>query len=69
MCGASLPTVQELLGHSTIQMTMRYSHLSPEIKREAVQLLNSSGSIATPKNGELDNSPFLQGSIGSGGGT
>lgn len=46
MRGASLAIVQELLGHSTIQMTMRYAHLSPEAKHEAVQLLNSSGTIA-----------------------
>ncbi len=69
MRGAPLPTVQELLGHSTIQMTMRYSHLSPEAKREAVELLQIYGSIAAPKNGELCNSPFSQRNFGSGGGT
>ena len=41
MRGAALKTVQELLGHATIDMTMRYSHLSPEVKREAVVLLDS----------------------------
>jgi len=49
MRGAPLPTVQELLGHSNVQMTMRYAHLSPEAKLEAVQLLLSSGTIATQK--------------------
>lgn len=32
--------MQELLGHATIDMTMRYAHLSPNVKRDAVQLLD-----------------------------
>jgi integrase len=40
MRGASLKAVQELLGHATIQMTERYAHLSPNVRRETVQLLN-----------------------------
>ncbi len=40
MRGASLKAVQELLGHATITMTMRYAHLAPEIKRDAVRLLD-----------------------------
>ncbi len=35
-----LRNVQELLGHSTVVMTMRYSHVSPEMKREDVNLLD-----------------------------
>lgn len=41
MKGAALKTVQELLGHATMDMTMRYAHLSPEVKRDAVVLLDS----------------------------
>lgn len=37
--GVSLRAVQELLGHSTIQMTMRYSHLAPSALRDAVAVL------------------------------
>jgi integrase len=40
MNGASLKVVQELLGHADIKMTMRYSHLSPEHKQQAVCLLD-----------------------------
>jgi site-specific recombinase XerD len=41
MAGVDLTTVKELLGHKTIEMTMRYSHLSPSHKREAVGKLES----------------------------
>ncbi|MFH0899426.1 MAG: site-specific integrase [Pseudomonadota bacterium] len=40
MRGAQLKAVQELLGHATIEMTMRYAHLSPHVSRDAVQLLD-----------------------------
>ena len=36
MAGVDIRTVQELMGHSTITMTMRYAHLSPAHLREAV---------------------------------
>jgi integrase len=40
MRGVALKAVQELLGHVTIDMTIRYAHLSPDVKREAVCLLD-----------------------------
>ena len=39
MRGNDLRTVQELLGHRKIEMTLRYSHLSPAHKMTAVQTL------------------------------
>jgi integrase len=36
MAGVDIRTVQELMGHSTITMTMRYAHLSPAHLRAAV---------------------------------
>lgn len=40
MRGVPLKAVQELLGHATIEMTMRYAHLAPAIHREAVSQLD-----------------------------
>lgn len=40
MKGISLNTVRELLGHHSIEMTLRYAHLAPEHKAEAVAVLN-----------------------------
>jgi integrase len=39
MTGGNIRTVQTLLGHKDLRMTMRYSHLSPEHLREAVTTL------------------------------
>ena len=41
MRGVPLKAVQELMGHATIDMTMRYAHLSPDVKRDAVGVLDS----------------------------
>lgn len=40
MRGASMKEIQEILGHTTMTMTLRYSHLSQEHKNKAVNLLN-----------------------------
>lgn len=37
--GAPIHSVQALLGHSSIEMTMRYSHLTPTVLRSAIDLL------------------------------
>jgi integrase len=40
MRGASLKAVQELLGHESIEMTLRYAHLTPDVRRATVRLLD-----------------------------
>jgi integrase len=51
MRGAAPKAVQELAGHSTLSMTLRYMHLAPSALREAIDLLNfgqpvGSGAVA-----------------------
>lgn len=40
MRGVSLKVVQELMGHTNIEQTMIYAHLTPEARRDAVLLLD-----------------------------
>ena len=40
--GASLPIVRDLMGHKNLIMTSRYSHVSAEAQKNAVQALNQS---------------------------
>ena len=40
MRGGSLKALQEILGHRTLTMTMRYAHLAQDHKKEAINLLN-----------------------------
>jgi len=58
MDGTDIRTVQELLGHKTITMTMKYAHLSPGHKMDAVQRLanrqkedRTGTSVSTKKKG------------------
>jgi len=49
MRGLDLVTIMEILGHSTIKMTMRYAHLSPVHKRESMEIFCSAmDTIWTP---------------------
>ena len=41
MSGADLMTAKELLGHKSIKMTLRYSLLSPDYKRQAIDKMDT----------------------------
>ena len=41
MNGVDLKTVQELMGHKSFSMTLRYAHLSPDHKRKAIEDLGN----------------------------
>ena len=58
--GVDLVTVKEILGHSKIEMTMKYAHPTPENKRKAVSIL---GTIFEGKAQETK-SIQIQGEIG-----
>lgn len=45
--GATMRAVQDLLGHGTMAMTVRYAHLSPDARRDAVRLLDRGHSLGT----------------------
>jgi len=50
MRGGTLKDVQEILGHKTMTMTLRYAHLSQEHKKKAVNLLNGLTAYDGPTN-------------------
>jgi len=50
MNGGNIVALQKILGHSSLNITMRYSHLSPDYLIQAIQLnplsgINESGKI------------------------
>lgn len=46
--GASMRSIQELLGHSSMTMTLRYAHLEPNVLRETVDLLERPREASVP---------------------
>lgn len=49
MAGVDLRTVAQLMGHRTIQMTMRYAHLAPDHEAAAVERLVHAPKLAVLK--------------------
>ncbi|MBI4404784.1 MAG: site-specific integrase [Deltaproteobacteria bacterium] len=56
MAGVDLNTVRELLGHGDIKMTLRYAHLAPHAKAEAVARLIPPSAIHFDQSMELTKS-------------
>lgn len=54
--GVPLNTIRELMGHQSLAMTLRYAHLAPDQKREAVEMLartrHTKPQTATPDDGK-----------------
>ena len=44
--GVPLYTISKLMGHSSIEMTMRYAHLCPDSKRDAVAMLEKRANLS-----------------------
>ena len=63
MAGVDLRTVQELMGHKSIQMTVRYSHLTPKHTLAAVERLAHETVSATPTDTKTSTGPDEQISI------
>ena len=54
MSGVDLPTVKDIMRHKSIEMTLRYSHLSPEHKKSAIATLESA---LTPRKEKREKKP------------
>ncbi|HOK56911.1 MAG TPA: tyrosine-type recombinase/integrase [bacterium] len=66
MKGVSVKVVQELLGHKDYRMSLRYSHLSPEVKKQAVEILDKDKNLAQIlHNEEIDKNEKLGKIIGN----
>ena len=70
--GVPLNTVRDLLGHSSVQMSLRYAHLAPDQRREAVAKLNERPVLALtmrlPWNGTQNAASYTFDLIGGKGG-
>jgi integrase len=53
MRGASMRAVSELLGHQSMQMTLRYAHLSPGYLKNEVSLLDDIGAKKGQQKGNV----------------
>lgn len=57
MAGVDIRTVQELMGHKSITMTMRYAHLSPEHRAAALEKLCEPSATKTATEAEETEKP------------
>ncbi len=57
MRGGSLPALQQIPGHATLAMTMRYSHLSARHLRDEMYKTDAPAEITSPKSHEKSQEP------------
>jgi hypothetical protein len=57
--GVPLNTVRDLLGHSSVAMSLRYAHLAPDQRREAVAKLNEKPLLALTLRLQPDRNPAV----------
>lgn len=48
MRGATMRAVQDLLGHGSMAMVLRYAHLRPDARRDAIRLLDRAEPTSKP---------------------
>jgi integrase len=58
--GVPLNTVRDLLGHASVAMSLRYAHLAPDQRREAVTRLSAKRSALSAKHLDWDFDPNRQ---------
>lgn len=59
--GVPLNTVRDLLSHSTVDMSLRYAHLAPDQRREAVARLNERPLLSLTMRLGWEGSPAMNG--------
>jgi hypothetical protein len=52
MNGADLTMVRDLLGHKSMTMTLRYAHLAPRKKHEAIGLIDRAFGVDNSPSGD-----------------
>jgi integrase len=62
MAGVDLKTAQELMGHKSITMTARYTHLSPEHRMAALEKLcpTATRTATVPETAQVAVAPMVQ---------
>jgi integrase len=63
MRGGQLPALQQILGHATLAMTMRYSHLSPKHLRDEVSKTEAGPARAQGRAHEPSQAAWVSGNI------